>query len=47
MEILEADFQMRLKWQASKLKDPAVISLKKQHAIDKAMSVIKLWKANS
>ena len=47
MEILEAELQTSLKGKVSKLKDPAVISLKKQSAIGKAMSVVKLLKTNT
>jgi len=42
METWKAELQRGIKENVYSLKDPAVISLKKQSAIGKAMSVVKL-----
>lgn len=42
MEIWKAELQRRMKGEVYRLKDSAVISLKKPSAIGKAMSVVKL-----
>jgi hypothetical protein len=42
MEIWKTELQRRMKGKVYKLKEPTIISLKKQCAIGKPMSVVKL-----